>query len=49
MKTKDTHETVKAFLSTITKSNRPKMIWIDKGTQFAAAFKKFCAAEGIQV
>ena len=25
------------------------MIWVDKGTEFAGAFKKFCAAEGIQV
>ena len=33
----------------ITKRNRPKNIWVDKGTEFAGAFKKFCAAEGIQV
>ena len=33
----------------ITKSNRPKKIWVDKGTEFAGAFKRFCAAEGIQV
>ena len=33
----------------ITKKNRPKKIWVDKGTDFAGAFKKFCAAEGIQV
>ena len=25
------------------------MIWVDKGTEFAGPFKKFCAAEGIQV
>ena len=25
------------------------MIWVDKGTEFAGAFKKFCAAGGIQV
>ena len=49
MKTKDTQETVKAFSSMITKWNRPKKIWVDKGTEFAGAFKKFCAAEGIQV
>ena len=49
MKTKDSQETVKAFSSMITKKNRPKMIWVDKGTEFAGAFKKFCAAEGIQV
>ena len=49
MKTKDSQETVKAFSSMITKGNRPKKIWVDKGTEFAGAFKKFCAAEGIQV
>ena len=49
MKTKDSQETVKAFSSMITKRNRLKKIWVDKGTEFAGAFKKFCAAEGIQV
>ena len=49
MKTKDSHETVKAFSSMITKKNRPRKIWVDKGTEVAGAFKKFCAAEGIQV
>ena len=49
MKTKDSQETVKAFSSMITKKNRPKKIWVDKGTEFAGAFKKFCAAEGIKV
>ena len=49
MKTKDSQETVKAFSSMITKKNRPKKIWVDKGTEFAGAFKRFCAAEGIQV
>ena len=49
MKTKDSQETVKAFSSMITKRNRPGKIWVDKGTEFAGAFKKFCAAEGIQV
>ena len=33
----------------ITKRNRPKKVWVDKGTQFAGAFKKFCTVEGIQV
>ena len=46
MKTKDSQETVKAFSSMITKRNRPKQIWVDKGTEFAGAFKKFCVAEG---
>ena len=49
MKTKDSQETVKAFSSKITKRNRPKKIWVDKGTVFAGVFKKFCAAEVIQV
>ena len=41
MKTKDSQETVEAFSSMITKRNRPKKIWVDKGTEFAGAFKKF--------
>ena len=49
MKTKESQESVKAFSSMITKTNRLKKIWVDKGTEFAGAFKKFCAAEGIQV
>ena len=49
MKTKDSQEPEKAFSSMITKRNRPKKIWVDKGTNFAAAFKKFFAADGIQV
>ena len=49
METKDTQETVKAFSSMITKRSRPKKICVDKGTEFAGALKKFCAAEGIQV
>ena len=49
MKTKDSQETVKAFSSMITKKNRPEKIWVDKRTEFAGAFEKFCTAEGIQV
>ena len=49
MRTKDPEETVKAFPSMITKKIRPEKIWIDKGTEYAGAFKKFCAADGIQV
>ena len=48
-KTKDLQETVKTFSSMFRKRNRPKKIWVDKGTEFAGAFKKFCTAEGIQV
>ena len=49
MKTKDSQETVKTFSSMITERNRPKKIWVDKGTEIAGAFKKFCAGEGMQV
>ena len=49
MKTKEFHETVKNFSFMITKRSRPKKIWVDKGTDFSGAFKKFCTAEGIQV
>ena len=51
MKTKDSQEFVKAFSANImiTKRNRPKKVWVYKGTAFAGAFKKICAGEGIQV
>ena len=49
MKTKDSKETVRAFLTIITQKNRPKNIWVDKGTEFAGEFKKLCKAEGIQI
>ena len=49
MKTKDSQETVKTFSSMITKRNRQKNIWVDMGTEFAGAFKKFCADEVIQL
>ena len=49
MKTKDSQETVKAFSSMITKKESTKKIWVDKGTEFAGAFKRFCTAEEIQV
>ena len=39
-KTKASKETVCAFLSMITKKNRPKKILVDKGTEFAGEFKK---------
>ena len=48
MKTKDSKETVRAFLTMITKKNRPKKVWVVKGTEFAGEFKKLCKAEGIQ-
>ena len=49
MKSKDSKETLRAFLSMITKKNPPKEIWVDKGTEFAGEFKKLCKAEGIQI
>ena len=49
MITKDSQETVKAFSSMITKMNRPKNIWVDEGTELTGVFKKFCAADGIQI
>ena len=45
MKTKDSKETVRAFLTMITKKKRPKKIWVDKGTEFAGEFEKLCKAE----
>ena len=48
MKTNDSKETVRAFLTLITKKYRPKKAWVDKGTEFAGEFKKLCKAEGIQ-
>ena len=47
MKRKDSKETVRAFLTMITKKNRPNKNWVDKGTEFAGEFKKLCKAEGI--
>ena len=49
MKTKDSKETVRAFLTMITIKIRPKKLWVDRGTEFAGGFKKLCKAEGIQI
>ena len=49
MKTKDSKEIVRAFLTMITKKNPPKKIFIEKGTKFAGEFKNLCKAEGIQI
>ena len=48
MKTKDSKETLRAFLSMITEKNRPRKIWVGKRTEFAGEFKKLCKAEGLQ-
>ena len=49
MKSKDSKETVRAFLSMITKKNRPKKIWVDKRSNFAGECQKLCNDEGIQI
>ena len=49
MKTKGSKETVRVFLTMITKKILPKKNWVDKGTAFAGEFKKLCKAEGIQI
>ena len=49
MKTIDSKETVRAFFTMITKKNRPKKIWVNKGTEFAGEFEKLCKAEGLQI
>ena len=49
MKTKDSKQKISAFLTTITEKNRPKIIWVDKGTEFAGELKKLCKAEGKQI
>ena len=49
MKTKVFKETVRAFLTMITKKNRPKEKWVDKGTEFTGESKKLCKAAGIQI
>ena len=49
MKSKDSKETVRAFLTMIAKKNRPKKIWVDEGTEFTGECKKLCKTEGIQI
>ena len=49
MKSKDSKETVCAFLTMIAKKNRPKKFWVEEGTEFAGELKKLCKAEGIQI
>ena len=49
MKTKDSSESVRAFLTMITKKNQPAKLWVDKGTEFTGEFNKLCKAEGIQI
>ena len=49
MKTKDSRETSRTFLTMITKKNRPEKNWVDRGTENAGALKKLCKAGGIQI
>ena len=49
LESKDSKETVRAFLSMITKKNCPPKLWADKGTEIAGEFKKLCKPEGIQI
>ena len=49
MKTKNSKETVRVFLTMITRKNPPKKIWVDKGTENAGEFKKLCKAERMQI
>ena len=49
MKSKDAKETVRAFEKMITAKSKPKKIWVDKGTEFAGAFKKFCQDRKITI
>ena len=49
MKTKDSKETNREFLTLITKKIRPNKIWVDKGTEFVGEFRKLCKAKGILI
>ena len=49
MKTKDSIETVRSFLTMIPKKESGQENWVDKATEFAGEFKKLCKAEGIQI
>ena len=49
METKESKETVRAFLTMITKKNRPENFWVDKGTEFTGECEKLCKAEGIEL
>ena len=48
MKTKDSKETVRKFLTTVTKENRDTVFWVEKWTDFSEEFKKLCTAEAIE-
>ena len=41
MKTKDSKEMIRAFLTMITEENCPKHFWVDKGTEIAGEFRNY--------
>ena len=41
MKTRNSKEMARAFLTMSTKKNRLKILWFDKGTEFAGEFENF--------
>ena len=49
MKTKDTKETVRAFLPMITENTWPKKIGVDKGRKFLGELKTLWIAEVMQI
>ena len=49
MKTKDSKETVRAFLTRFTKKIVRKKFGVDRGTKVAGEFEKLCKAEGRQL
>ena len=49
MKTKDSKQFVRAFLTVITKKNTPEKNWIHDGTELAGECKKLGKAEGRQI
>ena len=49
MKTKDSKETLRGFLTTIRNKNRPTNIGSTKKTEFTGEFKKLRKAERLQI
>ena len=49
MKTKDSKEALRAFLTMIRKKSRPRKMWAIKRTEFDGEFEKLGKAEGIQI
>ena len=48
VKTENSEKIVRAFPNMNTNENRPKKVWVDKGTEFAEDFSSFCYSQGIQ-